>query len=58
MNINDATEVAYKKGYAHARAEVAREIFEEIEQMCIDIYGNFHYIVFAELKKKYTEEKP
>ena len=37
------------------KAEVAREIFEEIERMCIDTFGNFNHKVFAELKKKYTE---
>ena len=40
-----------------AKAKVAREIFEEIERMCIDTFGNFNHRVFAELKKKYTEEK-
>ena len=39
------------------RAEVAREIFEEIDKMCIDTFGNFNHRVFSELKKKYTEEK-
>ena len=45
-----------------ARAEVAREIFEEIEKICTDfpLYGNSDTLIlsehdFAELKKKYTE---
>ncbi len=45
-----------KMNYRKA-SEVAREIFEEIERMCIDTFGNFNYRVFAELKKKYSEEK-
>ena len=40
---------------AEAKAEVAREIFAEIEKMCIDTFGNFNHRVFAKLKKKYTE---
>ena len=39
-----------------AKSEVASEIFEEIDRMCIDTFGNFNHRVFAELKKKYTEE--
>lgn len=39
------------------QSEVAREIFEEIDRMCIDTFGNFNHRVFAECKKKYTEEK-
>ena len=38
-------------------SDVAREIFEEIERMCIDTFGNFNHRVFAELKKKYTESE-
>ena len=45
----------YDKLIAEAKSEVAREIFEEIERMCIDTFGNFNHRVFAELKKKYTE---
>ena len=40
-----------------ARREIAREIFEEIDAMCIDLFGNFNHKRFAELKKKYTEGK-
>ena len=39
------------------KLEVAREIFEEIDAMCIDLFGNFNHRRFAELKKKYTEGK-
>ena len=39
------------------KSEVAREIFEEIERMCIDLLGNFNHTSFIELKKKYTEGK-
>lgn len=39
------------------RAEVAREIFEEIYEDCFDQFGYIDYEKFAELKKKYTEEK-
>lgn len=38
-------------------SDVAREIFEGIERMCIDTFGNFNHRVFAELKKKYESEK-
>ena len=44
------------------RAEVAREIFEEIEQTCrvCGAFGVRGYIMddVANLKKKYTEERP
>jgi hypothetical protein len=42
-------------------AEVAREIFKEIERTCVDSFGNFYigatHGAFAELKKKYTGGK-
>ena len=38
--------------------ELAREIFAEIDRMCIDTFGNFNHRVLAELKKKYTEGEP
>jgi hypothetical protein len=37
------------------KGEVARAIFEEIEEMCIDFFGNFNHRMFIEIKKKYTE---
>lgn len=46
----------YNAGYRKA-SDVAREIFEEIDRMCIDTFGNFNHRVFAELKKKYTESE-
>ena len=52
----------YNKGYADAKAEVAREIFEEIEKHMIDLvyitniaYKEIRKATFAALKKKYTE---
>lgn len=41
----------------HIKQDYAMEIFEEIDRMCIDTFGNFNHRVFAELKKKYAEEK-
>lgn len=43
-------------GYRKA-SEVAKEIFEEIDRLCIDTFGNFNHRAFAELKKKYESEK-
>lgn len=51
----------YNAGYRKA-FEVAREIFEEIEDICDDfpIYGNVNTVILSErdlafIKKKYTE---
>ena len=41
----------------YIKTEVAREIFEEIDRMCIDTFGNFNHRVFAKLKKKYIGEQ-
>ena len=38
------------------RAEVAREIFEEIYEDCFDQFGYIDYEKLAELKKKYEVE--
>ena len=46
----------YNAGYRR-ESEVAREIFEEIDRMCIDPFGNFNHRRFAELKKKYEVNK-
>lgn len=59
---------SYKMHYENAKAEVAREIFEEIEKSLNDCtvvrsfdYGKPYFAIskfksnFAELKKKYTE---
>ena len=35
------------------KTEVAREIFAEIDSMCIDTFGNFNYRRYIELKNKY-----
>ena len=52
-------EEAIKIGKQYGRAEVAREIFEEIEKRSSMWGGERHinYKVFAELKKKYIGEK-
>ena len=60
MNIHDATETAYRNGYEKAKAEVAREIILEIDTLiCCHANGDIDdkrlYILFDELKKKYTE---
>ena len=71
MNIYDATEIAYKNGYAKGfeddKAEAIREIFEEIEKLTFSFgYGvrSDHTLahtrsidddLLAERKKKYTE---
>lgn len=43
----------WQQRYNNAKAEVVREI----DAMCIDFFGNFHYERYAELKKKYTEKR-
>ena len=60
MYIHDATEMAYKNGYENGKAEVAREIFEEIENLkTVGMYGFqfYHKRDIADIKKKYTEGK-
>lgn len=56
--VNEASELIRKlKGKVEeAKAEVAREIFEEIYEDCFDQFGHIDYEALAELKKKYTEE--
>jgi hypothetical protein len=49
-------DIDYQKVLNLIKAEVAREIFAEIDVMCIDIFGNLNHKQFAELKKKYTGE--
>ena len=59
MNKYDATEIAFKNGYKKA----VEEIFEEIEKILDKKFSINHGVVliskedFAELKKKYTENK-
>ena len=45
------------ESYSDGKAEIAKEIFEEIDRVCIDTFGNFNHRVFADLKKKYTGER-
>ena len=63
MNNHDATEIAYKngyeKGYADGKDEIAREIFQEIENLIyLDEAGRIADIsaAFGELKFRYTGE--
>lgn len=56
MKEHDATEIALKNGYEKGKADGAREIFEEIEDVLNNI-GYFDEIDFKALKKKYTEEE-
>ena len=39
------------------RAELAREIFEEIYAECFDQYGYIDYEALADLKKKYAADE-
>ena len=60
MDKYTATEIAYKNGYEKGKAEVAREIFEEIDDLMIDhargdIDDHWLFVRVEELKKKYTE---
>ena len=49
---------AYKdKTDVAPRAEVAREIFEEIYEDCFDQFGYIDYDALIQLKKKYVEGK-
>ena len=43
-----------KLGYRKTE-DVAREIFEVIDEMCFDLCGNFSPELFAIIKKKFTE---
>lgn len=36
--------------------ELAKEIFDEIDRACIDLFGNFNHKAFIEIKKKYIKE--
>jgi hypothetical protein len=48
----------YNKGYADAKTEVAREIFEEIDPVFMSFCTSLEaYTAWKNLKKKYTEEK-
>jgi hypothetical protein len=62
--VTDYINKVYYEGYDEAKAEVAREIFEEIEEMLIssslllDCTMLIDTEMLAELKKKYTEGEP
>lgn len=47
---------AVLKEIPETKREVAREIFEAINEDCFDQFGYFEYEAYAELKKKYTEK--
>ena len=44
------------KGYCK-ESDVAAKIFAEIDHMCVDIFGHFNPVAFAELKNKYKENE-
>lgn len=37
------------------KSELTKEIFAEIDRMCIDLFGNFNHKAFIEIKNKYIE---
>ena len=47
---------AYNAGYRKS-ADVAREIFEEIDKLHLHVTNEFDLIRYEELKKKYTESE-
>lgn len=55
MNKHDATEIAFKNGYAKA----VQDIFADIEKSCrtFGVFGIHGYMIcdIAELEKKYKE---
>ena len=56
----EALKIANEKMYSaieETKDELAREIFEEIEKLHLHITNEFDLRRYAELKKKYTEEK-
>lgn len=60
MNIHDATEEAYKKGYKDAVEEIFEEINKNYADFLFDGYRNLVVLTekdWEELKKKYMEEK-
>lgn len=62
MNEHNATEIAYKNGYAKGKIDCAREIFEELEKFVVKkVFRNGEIVYdvtdrFTELKKKYMGE--
>lgn len=61
--VTDYIQECYDEAHDEARAEVAREIFEEVEKIVnwilssVDIANLEDWTAYANLKKKYTEEK-
>lgn len=56
--MNEPTyEIATATADVAPRAEVAREIFEEIYEDCFDQFGHIDYEKLAKLKNKYMEEE-
>ena len=71
MNIHDATEVAYKNGYADGKKEVAKEILSDLKKAVHNkaIFSHSqdipHYIqlkildaILQDYVKKYAESDP
>lgn len=53
----EAYETERERLIRNAKAEIAREIFEEIYEDCFDQFGYINYEALAELKKKYIGEQ-
>lgn len=53
MNEYIACEEAYKRGYERA----IKDVFESIDCMCIDTFGNFNHKAFINLKNEMGVEK-
>ena len=53
----DVSEALKQRAVEKAKSEVVREIFVEIERLHLHITNEFDVRRYAELKKKYTEEK-
>lgn len=57
MNEYEATEQAYRNGYAKGKEDAAREIFGEIERETKNHGITYTQRKISEIKKKYTEGK-
>ena len=53
MTEYDATEQAYKRGCETA----IKDVFESIDCMCIDTFGNFNHKAFINLKNEMGGDK-
>lgn len=58
MNEYDATELAFKNGYEKGKAEVAKEIFKELDQELAYCLESHPYAItrYCEIRRKYTEK--